>query len=183
MLIFQGNGKGVVRKGNRWERWSGLAFLGAQQDLLRRVRGFKSGWVGNYIHWCHSHGAWGQGRVLAEQGFAGKAKCWAGNVGATAAGRILRAYAGANSISLNVPKRWMVWGRVWIVLWAVTTLYADFMRYAYSNVHLYWLHTPPDKPYVLVGMLGTPMLCFSDSLWQSGFGSCKTSLPGLLFPL
>lgn len=38
-----------VREGTRQGRWWGLAFLGAQWNLLRRTRGFKKNWTEDYI--------------------------------------------------------------------------------------------------------------------------------------
>lgn len=184
MLIFQGDREGVTklgkeidgRDGQDWPPWE------PSRTCWRRVRGFQRGWGEGCIHWCHSHWAWGQGRVLAEQGFCRKGKVLSWECGATAAGRILSAFAGANS-TLNVPKRWMVWGWGMSSPLGCDNLIAQILWDMQIPSVFYWLHTPPVKPYVLTGVLETPMLCFSDSLWQSGLGCCKTSLPGLLFPL
>lgn len=52
-----------------------MALFGAQQALPRRVRGFKRGWIEDYIHYATATEPEAKGVCWQSRALAGKAKC------------------------------------------------------------------------------------------------------------
>lgn len=85
-------------------------------------------------------------------------------MGAAAVGSSHRAGNHANSASVNVPKRHMVWGRGMDSPLGCDNLIVQNRRYAdFQCPSLLPLH-PTCQAIVPMWGLETPMLCFSDSL-------------------